>query len=386
MNICMTAGEASGDLSGSLLALELRRRMPDVVIWGIGGRRMREAGVELIEDASRWSSIGIAEGLKVVPRLTVTLLRLLRAMKSRQPDLYIPIDFGAFNLQAAIPARRNGIKVLYFFPPGSWRRDGSINPKLPMAADLVATPFPWSAEALNKAGVKTVYVGHPLLDVVQPETTSEEFREAFGLMDCDPVIGLLPGSRRQEISHILGPQLRAAKLIAEKMPRVGFVIPVALSVDRREIEARIASLIPDIKTVVVEGQTYEAMNAADFLVCTSGTVTLEAAILAKPMVIVYRGSRATKLEYRLRRLAIPVIGLPNIVAGKLVAPELVQAHCNAQEIAKTTLDIVGSPERMASMSAELRKVRDFLGEPGAISRVADLVMEALGVEDKAETR
>jgi lipid-A-disaccharide synthase len=218
MNICLIAGEASGDLAGSLLAHELRRRMPGVKLWGIGGRWMREAGVELLEDGSRWSAIGVVESLRVVPRLLASLLHIRHALDARKPDLLIPIDFGAFNLRVAGYAKTKGIKVLYFFPPGSWRRDGGINPRIPLVVDKVATPFPWSEDALRRAGVDARFVGHPLVDVVEPKCSTEEFREAFGLSDFKPIIGLLPGSRRQEVQHILKVQLQAAKQIKKQFP------------------------------------------------------------------------------------------------------------------------------------------------------------------------
>lgn len=377
-NICMIAGEASGDLMGSLLASELHHRNPDLNLWGMGGRRMRQSGVELLEDASKWGAIGIVESLKVVPALLLALHRLKNALVSRKPDLLILIDFGAFNTKVARKAKELRIPVLYFFPPGSWRRNGIVHPNFAKLVDRVATPFPWSEKALQEGGISAKFVGHPLLDVVHPRINKEMFCRQYQLKSCYPIVGLLPGSRKQELTNILPVQLQAGKRIQEEYPSAAFVIPLASSVNRSFVESQIRRYAPNLKIALVEGDTYSAISASDFLIITSGTATLEAAILEKPMVIVYRGSWMTHLEYHLRRMNLPMIGLPNILAGEKFVPELIQEEANGNNIANHTLRFLNNPDQLEQMVCCLHKLKGCLGEPGAILRVAQMVYEMGG--------
>ncbi len=206
-SVAIVAGEASGDASGAALANELRRLYPGIRIWGAGGTKMRDAGVELAADFSRAGAIGIFESLKLVPWLIREQKKLKELLLLRNPDVFVPIDFGAFNVPLGKFAREQGIKTVYYFPPGSWRRRPRDHSSLVAASDRIVTPFPWSAEILRNAGADAVWLGHPMLDSIAPKVTREEFLNEVGelvsAVGNKKLIGLLPGSRSHEIDNIL---------------------------------------------------------------------------------------------------------------------------------------------------------------------------------------
>src|SRR5438094_2602222 len=220
LNIALFAGEYSGDVQGAALAQALRARCaapnaqrpgtraaggPNALtLWGIGGARMREAGVRLWFDSTHWAVMGTYEALKLAPRLLWVLSRVKRELLAQRPDVLVLIDFGAFNARAAAWAKRQGLRVFYYFPPGSWRR-GPLRPgprSLPAVTDRIATPFPWSEAALREAGADAHFVGHPLLDIARPTMTREAFRELHGIPLDAPLVCYLPGSRRHELRYI----------------------------------------------------------------------------------------------------------------------------------------------------------------------------------------
>jgi lipid-A-disaccharide synthase len=230
MNVAIFSGELSGDLIGGALAREIRRLAPDVALWGLGSASMREAGVELLADSAAWSAIGIVESLGKVPGLLLNVSPKVRAaLRERRPDVVVPIDFGAFNVRAAAYGKSLGLKVCYYFPPGAWRRNGTPNPELVRIADVLATPFPWSAQQLQAMGAKAVFVGHPLLERVRAGMSRAEFAGNFGMDPAKPIIGLLPGSRRQEVAHLMPALLDASRLIYRQAPDAQFVVGVAPS-------------------------------------------------------------------------------------------------------------------------------------------------------------
>lgn len=421
--IVIIAGEASGDSYGAGLASRLREIVPGADIRGTGGPKMREAGVRLLYDSSRWSAIGVSEALKLVPRLSIVLCRLGRFLRADPPDLLILIDFGAFNVRLARRVRSTVARIVYYIPPGSWNRQASYA-RLKGLADHVITPFPWSADALRKEGFDAHFLGHPLLDLSKPTLSTDEFHERFGFAKDRPVVALLPGSRPPEIAHNLPVLVVAAARLLRALPGLQFAIPVAPTVDaeglarelrgvsslrvelnsgehveQREREGlpspRLAGRICNL--AVKEGLTQETRvvpvtlirgMAADVLAhsraaaVTSGTATLEAAILGCPMVIVYRGSRSAALEFRLRGKGIKFIGMPNIVLDRLVCPELIQDQANPGRIAQELHGLIGeTPEREEMLNAFAR-IKGVLGAPGALDRAANAIADLVGRIDQ----
>lgn len=365
----IVAGEASGDLQGACLATELKRNVPNAMIRGVGGRRMCEAGVELLFDSSTWGAIGIAEALKLVPRLSLVLARLKARLNAHPPDLLVLIDFGAFNVRLGKHAHSRGVRVLYYFPPGSWNRSADCS-RLREVADRVITPFPWSADALRQAGIRADFFGHPLLDVVKPSLSKAEFCERFGLDPERPIVGLLPGSRRQEIVHNLPAQLIAARKLRESVPGLQSAIPLAPSVDSNVVRGMAGE---DSK--ILPGMAYDLLAHSRASVVTSGTATVEAMILGCPMVIVYRGSGLTALEFRLRRKRIKFIGMPNIIMDREICPELTAENASPERIAGLMLTLIPDTPERARMLRDLEDAKAVLGSPGAIGKTARAVLE-----------
>jgi lipid-A-disaccharide synthase len=444
LKIAIVAGEASGDRQGAALIEMVRQRVAPrpVEAWGIGGDLMRRAGVELRFDCSPWSTIGIAAIAANIPFLLYFIVEMKRLLVKRRPDVLVLIDSGGFNVPLARWAKRRGIcPVFYYFPPGSWRRRPKPRGKNDLAqiTDRIVTPFPWSAEHLKQSGADAHFVGHPLLDLVKPTLEAEDFLGRFGMDPHRPLVALLPGSRKLEVAHILPALIGAAGEIACRIPGVQFVLALASTVSREQVEeiiraeqkrggraeglqffiqqasGRLAQIaqttlapmarqlatnegltIPALvgeedvavkdrpstsvyaPLVICEGLTYDAIARSDLIITKSGTSTLEAAILRKPMIILYRGSKLMEMEWNLRKrfLNIAHIGLPNILAEERIFPELIQEEATPEAISELAVGILLQPERLLNLKKRVVDlVRTNLGEPGGIARVADLLLE-----------
>jgi lipid-A-disaccharide synthase len=442
-NLAILAGEVSGDLAGGALARALREMRPDLALWGMGTRRMAEAGVEILRDCAAWGAIGVVEALKVYPELRFKIYpRILREIERRQPAAAVLIDFGAFNVKVARECKKRGIPVLYYFPPGSWKRTGRLNPEIARITDRIATPFPWSAERLATLGANVTFVGHPLLELAHPAMTRAQFADRFGMEPGNSLIGLLPGSRAFEVEHNTPAMLGAARLIHREIPEAQFVFGLASEVARQKVEEALlvhrtvvagvekfaqrtteesdidrqlaelersgprlvtpegvevpANLIQQREdahrfaermqaqfglppVILTEGLTYDVMAHSDVLLVCSGTATLEAAILGTPMVIFYRGSKLMEMEAKLRRVRPEHIGMPNIIAGERIVPELLQHDATPEALAENALRFLREPDTRARVKAELEKVRAALGEPGASARTARIALELAGL-------
>ena len=395
-SIAICAGESSGDLNGAHLVAALARIDPDLRFWGAGGRRLCEAGVEVAVDMVGSGTIGIAATLESLPSVALKYFRMRSLLLKRRPDLFIPIDFGAFNTRLAKIACANGIPVVYYFPPSSWRRRLRSTSKLLACGGKVITPFPWSAELLTSGGIDARFVGHPLVDIVKPTCSREEFLAELGLQSIPPpprrglrggrervpTIGLLPGSRAHEIREHLPQLLGCAEIMHRELGGAQFVIGAAWGADRmrKQVSSHASgrACFPVVK--VVEGRTYDCMAASDLLITSSGTATLEAAILGVPMVIIYRGSGAMRLEYLLRKSILEdFIGMPNIVANRSICPELLNEDVNAENLADVALSLLRDEEGMNRMKQELGEVASSLGTTGAVDRAAHAVLEMGGL-------
>ena len=379
-SIAICAGESSGDVTGAHLVQALKGISPDLNFWGAGGSRLREAGVDVAVDMSGSGTIGIAATLKSLPSLAVQYFRMRSLLLNRRPDLFIPIDFGAFNIRLGQIARENGIPVIYYFPPSSWRRRPRNAAKLIACGGKVITPFPWSAEILGQAGVDARFVGHPLLDIVKPSCSREEFLTELGLDPSVTTVGLLPGSRAHEIREHLPVLGACAQMIQAELGKVQFIVGAAWGGDKmlHRMEHSDDDHFPPIR--VVERRTYDCMAASDLLIASSGTATLEAAILGVPMVIIYRGSAIMRFEYQLRKSSLEdFIGMPNIVADRGVCPELLNEDVTAEKVANVALSILKDPDRIIKMKRELAEVSARLGESGAVGRAARTVIEMGGL-------
>lgn len=380
LQIAISAGEASGDLNGAELASQLRLLRPNVEIWGAGGPKLREAGVEIVADMSGCGTISITQSLKAVPRLAGRYFRLRRELLHRKPDIFVPIDFGAFNIRLGQIAHRNGIRVVYYFPPSSWRRRSGSAARLLACGGRVVTPFPWSAELLRSQGVDARFVGHPLVDIVKPTMDKPAFLREMGLEKTLPLVALFPGSRSHELGEHLAPMIECARLIEREMGGAQFVLGAATGTSER-IRRGVAVLAAGGPAVrVVSGRTYDCMAHSDLIIAASGTATLEAAILGTPMVIIYKGSPLMRLELRLRPGVLEEhIGMPNIVADRGVCPEVINYDVTAEKLADIATSLLRDQDALAKMRTELAEVRGQLGDHGAAERAARAVLELGGM-------
>lgn len=372
--VLLVAGEASGDLHGSDVARALLAQQPTLHLLGVGGRRMREAGVEILCDNRDLAVVGAVEALRGVRHLWTVYRALLDRVERQPVDAVLLIDFPGFNLRLAKAMTRRSIPVLYYIAPQIWAwRPGRIR-KIRRRVRKLFVILPFEEVLYRRAGIDVEFVGHPLLDVVQPMLSKAEFCARHGLDPQAPIVGLLPGSRRSEIHYMLPSMLEAATLIRSRVVATQFILPLAETLEPAEVQDTLAAA--PVPVQLMRRQTYEALQAADVLLATSGTVTLEAALLGTPMVIVYK---AHPFTYGLARLVMRVshIGLPNLIAGQSIVPELWQNAMTAEHMAAQALELLMYPARAAAMQAALATIRSQLGSPGVAERVATGILAYL---------
>jgi lipid-A-disaccharide synthase len=378
--IMLSAGEASGDLHGATMCRAIRAIDPAVRLVGMGGPRMAAAGVELLVDPTAHAAVGTSEALGRVPGLVRAYRLLVTRLRQCKPVAIVLIDFPEFNLRLARQARRAGVPVVYFVPPQLWAwRRGRIR-QMARRVTRVLAAFPFEKGLYEGAGVPVEFVGHPLLDVVPSDLDRAKARRRLGIDERRTVVGLLPGSRRQEVVRLLPHMLDAAARLAADDGRRSFVLGLAATVERALVDAllarqRHAAGGPTVQ--VVEGLTHEVMAAADVLLIASGTATLEAALLGSPMVVCYRVSRLTELMARLlTRTAW--ISLPNIVAGRGAVPEILQDDVTGDRLAREAERLLVDPAAAAAQREAFKELRARLGEPGVGERAARAVLTLAG--------
>jgi len=373
--ILLSAGEASGDLLGAELALELRRRAPDLDLAGMGGDRMAAAGVVLAVQARDVAVVGLTEVLARLPRIWRAYRLLAGVLRDPRPNLLLCIDFPEFNLRLARAAARVGVPVCYYVSPQVWAwRRGRIRTLRRLVRRMLLI-FPFEEALYREAGLEVSFVGHPILDRVRAVPPRQVCRTRLGLRDGERLVGLLPGSREAEVRRHLPVMAGAAARIAAALPGTRFAVGVADTLPADGV----AALLPagggaDIR--LVTGDTYGVIRAADLVVAASGTATLEAGVLGTPLVVIYKVSPLTYLAGRLL-IRVPFIGMVNLVAGRQVAPELIQGDATAERIAGEALTLLRDPARLAAVRAELARLPGLLGEGGAAGRAAEIVLACL---------
>ncbi|GMB01300.1 lipid-A-disaccharide synthase [Pelosinus sp. IPA-1] len=365
--IMISVGEASGDLHGASVASALKTIQPDVEIFGMGGQAMQAAGVKIVYDIANLGVIGFVEVIKNLPRLFKLRDDLVELMEKERPDALVIIDYPDFNMRLAKIAKQKGIPVISYISPTVWAWRRGRAKEVAEIVEKVAAIFPFEADVYQEAGANVTFVGHPLLDIVKTTMTKEEAYPYFGANPERPIVLLLPGSRQQEILKLLPDMLAAGEKIAERVQGTQFFLPVASTISREMLHNIIAEY--KIPVVLTEKNTYDLMNIADVAIAASGTVTLEAALLKLPTVIIYRVATLTYLLGKLL-IKIPYISLPNIIAGRKVVPELLQHAVTAENIANEVLPILSDPKVKSEMLIDLLEVGQKLGELGAVERVA----------------
>lgn len=372
--ILISAGEVSGDIHASAVTAAIKKIDPNTEVFGMGGDNLRNAGGEVLFDIKDHGVMGFVEVIKKLPDLFKLRDDFEKVMDERKPDCLITVDYPGFNMKLAKLAHDKGIPVVSYIAPSAWAWHKSRARNVAKIVDRVACIFPFEYDVYKEAGAKVEFVGHPLVDIVKPSMPIDEAKAFAGKKECCPLILLMPGSRLMEIQKMLPTLLEGAKLIKKQLPEVDFVMPRAGSIPVEMLEEKIKASGLDVK--ITEGNNYDLFSVADLALATSGTVTLEAALCGLGSVIVYRTNPLTYLIAKMV-VNIPHIGLPNIVAAKSVLPELIQNEFTATNLAKEAIKLL-EPERNAQMKKDLEYVKERLGKPGAVERVAELVLEIAG--------
>jgi lipid-A-disaccharide synthase len=372
--IMIVAGEASGDLHGGDLARAIAALDPSAELFGIAGEQMRAAGVRALVRIEDIHGLGLSELASTIVR-TVGAYRTLRAVIRRErPGLVILIDYAEFNLILAGAARRAGVPVLYYITPQVWAwRRGRVN-KIVARAEKLAVVLPFEKELFAGAGERVTFVGHPLLDRVKPAGDRIATLKRHGLPPGAHLIALLPGSRRAEIRYMLRPMLDASRELAAEY-NLTPVLALAPTLTRADLEREGRADLSDLR--VIEGDTYSIIAASELALVTSGTATLETALLGCPMVIAYKVSPLTYILGRMLVTGVDYIGMPNILAGRRIVPELIQREVTARNLVRAAEPML-NPTIRAETVAALNSLRTRLGAPGAAARVAEMAVGMIG--------
>jgi lipid-A-disaccharide synthase len=371
--IMLVVGEASGDMHGASLVKALLKRDPNLTFFGVAGDQLQRTSFETLFTVSKLTGMGLLELAGNIKNIMAAYRLLRRTLRTRRPSLLILIDFPEFNLRLARLAKKLGVPVLYYVSPQVWAwRRGRVR-EIAHVVDKMAVVFPFEVEFYERHHVPVEFVGHPLLDVVRVSQKRESILSELGLDKERPVIALLPGSRRKEIAYHL-PVMVAAATELKRVEQAQFFCVRASTLDRAELQKeldRAGFVIP-----IVEGERYNAVNAADLVWAASGTATLETALLEKPTIVIYRVSWVT---YWLARLLVKIkyIGIANIIAGKAIVPELVQSDLSPERLVHESQAILNDHDARRTMIADLRKLRKQLGSPGAANRVAELAVSMM---------
>jgi lipid-A-disaccharide synthase len=368
----IVAGEASGDMYGAEVARALARRFSNVSIFGLGGQQMRDAGVDLEGDISRTAVIGPFEAVTYFGALYRVFRRIADKVEANPPAAAILIDFPDFNLRMAKRLKAAGIPVIYYISPQVWAwREGRVN-QIRQVVDKMLVIFPFEEAMYKKAGVDAEFVGHPLIDMVKPTRTKEDFCRKHRLDVRKPIVAMLPGSRKKEVRYILPTLCEAAALIAEKKPDTQFVLPLASGLDRTLID----EIIQKRRITVVYGETYNAVRFARAAMVASGTATLETALLGTPEVIVYRISGATWFLGKFL-LKVKMFGIVNIILGEEVVPELFQDKFTADSVSKVTMRLMDDVWLQSRIRGKYEILRRQLGSGKVADRVAGIVARTI---------
>ncbi len=365
--ILISAGEASGDMYAARLASALQARTR-AHLFGMGGPQMREAGVEIVADASEIAVVGITEVWHRLPAVWRAWRKLEREAARRKPALAITVDSPGFNFGLARRLKKRGVRNVYFISPQIWAwRRGRMR-WIQKRFERVLVIFPFEEEIYRKAGVAVDFVGHPLVDSVRAQMTREQFAAKFGLDAKRPIVSLLPGSRPSEIRRNM-PVIVEACARLQKERGIQFALAVAPGLDERIFNAYERS---DLRVTRVAGVVYEALASGDCAIVSSGTATVEAALLGAPMVVVYRLSGVTAAIAR-RLIVTPLFAMVNLIPGRQVVPELIQDKFTAENLTREVGRLLDSPEAREQQKRGLAEVRLKLGPGGAIERAATII-------------
>jgi lipid-A-disaccharide synthase len=369
----LSCGEASGDLYAGALVESLRVIDPRVEVFGFGGDRLRGSGATLIGDYHAVTVTGLVEALPKLPRSWQMLKALGRAARDRRPDVFVAIDFPDFNFRLLPVMRQLGIPIVYYISPQIWAWRAKRLETIRRYVDRMLVIFPFEAPIYEQAGVPVEFVGHPLVDLIPPERPRADFLASLGLSAQRPVLALLPGSRANELRHVLPVLAAAGPKIAAAVRGVQFLIARAPSLDESLLAPAADMRRAGLTVALAEHATDDVLASADAVITASGTATVQTALHDRPMAIVYRLS---PLSYALGRrfVRVTTYGMVNLVAGRRVVTELIQDDFTPEAVAREAISLLTDADRVTAMRRDLAEVRARLGPPGASRRAADAIL------------
>jgi lipid-A-disaccharide synthase len=376
--VMIVAGESSGDLHGSHLLKAAAAKYPDIRFFGVGGSRMQQNGCDILIPSDELSVMGVTEVFWRLPGIIKRFRRLAAILKSSQPpDLLVLIDFPDFNLRLAKVAKEVGVPVLYYISPKVWAWRSGRARIIAERVDRLALIFPFEPEIYAPYGVRAEYVGNPLLDEFAARPQGLNIRQQLDLSADAKIAGIFPGSRHSELTCIFATLIATAKKLHEEDPRIEFILPVAPSLRRNELESRLADARLPIH--LVEDDIYAVAASCQAVLTVSGTVTLQLALVGTPMAIVYK---VAPLSYAIGRrlIKIPFAGLPNIIAGREIVREFIQDDAQPEALKTEMLRLLDDAAYVQQIRDDLVLVQKRLGAPGCSTRVADMVADMVGIE------
>ncbi len=371
-SIFIVSGEESGDMHGAALLSALKELMPSLKAVGMGGERMRREGLTGL-DSREVSVVGIVEVAEKLPGILKAFRTLKGLLRSERFDAVVLIDLPDFNLRFAKEAKKLGIPIIYYISPQVWAWRKNRIKKIAALVDKMLVVFPFEVEIYRNAGVDVEYVGHPLAQTAVCDLTVDEARSRLSMDAGATVVALLPGSRSGEVKRMLGPLLGAASLLEKSLGRkCVFVVPVAGSLEPGLVDGILKDAPGGLDVRVVKGRMYEALRASNVAAVASGTATLETALIGTPMVIVYRMS---SISYRIARMLVGVeaVGLPNIIAGRRLVPELLQNEASPEKISAELAAMLTDGGKRAAVEQGYSEIRKSLGKGGAARNAAAAV-------------
>ena len=379
--VMIVASEASGDIHGAKLIKAVQELAPGTTFLGVGGKQMSAAGCEILVPGEELAVMGLIEVIGHLPVVWRSLRKLKNVLSSAQrPDALVLIDSPEFNLRLAKHAKNVGIPVLYYVSPQVWAwRSGRVR-GIARVVDKLAAILPFEPECYRGLDIDVRYVGHPLLDEFRLTRSKQALLEDLQVEPDKVVVGLLPGSRRNELKYMLETLVQTAHQLLARKPDLHFLVPVASTLNREEIASRFSAKLPVTFIEPAQASIYDVANACDAIASVSGTVTLQVALVGTPMVIFYKLS---PISYVIGKLLVEVdhVGLANIVAGRRIVKELVQHEATPDALCDEIMRILLDPEYAQRIRTDLAGIQQDLGAPGCSGRVAEMLLE-LVAEDR----
>ncbi|KXS49686.1 lipid-A-disaccharide synthase [Halanaerobium congolense] len=378
LKIMVSAGEISGDMHAAAVLKKVKGKYPEVEIFGMGSTALKEMGAEILIDPTEISTIGYIEALKNLRQHFKHLSKMKELLRERKPDLVFLVDYSAFNMKLAKACSQAGVKAVNYFPPSAWVYNKKRAAKMASYGTKIAAVFPMEREVYAEAGADVSFVGHPLLDMVSVEAEPEELRKEFKLSDSERLIGLFPGSRRGEIESLLPEMLKAASELKKEKDDLKFLVSAADGIKEEYLQSFVDQ--SQIKAQIIGESNYKIMKAAEFIITASGTTALESAILNTPQIICYQ---AAWTSYFLAKYVFKIefVGLPNIIYGSQIVPELLQNDFEAAKIVEIALEWLNDQNQLNKIKNKLQIVREKLGGGGAVNKTAELLLKEGGLKN-----